>query len=1375
MPQPIWITPAGSIGVIPEEIFFSQDLSATIAPFDHLATCTATAATTNRITCTDATDAVPGRAVIFTGTTFGGITQNITYWVLARISATEFTISANADSATPVTLTAASGSMTATFYQRIYYRLQAGNLPAGCQLSIGGGVTGVPQAVSTVQGVPTEVSADVTSKFTVRAFTLTAAGNIDAIADRTFTLTITGDDPALWITPEGSIGTFFDGSEVNIQLQYTDADPGDTIAVRLVAGQLPLGLSVSDTGRITGYVRPFPDEENPPGYDLNPISVAPFDFISAAISKNYQFTLEVSDGVNTDLRTFTIFVYNRAASTADDSLLTGDNTFVTADVIPDRAPFILNFDPTNIGTIRGDNYFAYRFIGQDFDTSQIEYVISVNEGFGLPPGLELDQYSGWYYGFVPDVGVTETTYSFFIQARQRSIVCTATDTATNRITCDNTARSDVYINAEIEFEGVTFGGLQAGVTYFVKQIISQTEFTVSVVPDGATVNLTTGSGRMLCVTEDLPRSRLYPFSLTVTGDVDREVIWLTPPNLGTVINGDTSLLSVAAVNRGGSQLFYTLRSGGFNELPPGLRLLPSGEIAGRVTFNTFGIDLGATTFDVNQTVTTFDYTFRFTVNAFAEDPKVSLFKLSQVRVINGGTGYSSAPTLTFNTPSGATARQATATAVVVGGSVTRVTVTDSGADYPGPATVTIDGVGTGLQLEVVMQFVSFKRIISTFREFTIRIDREYNRPYQNLYALAMPTESDRELIQSLLANRDIFVPDYVYRPDDPNFGVSTQVRYLHAVGLDPDTLETYVNSLDLNHYHKQLVLGQVNTAQATDSAGNVIYEVVYSRIIDDLVNDQGQSVSKQVNLPYAVPDPADISSLIAQVYPNSLINMRDQVIDSVGQLARTLPLWMTSKQVDGRILGFTPAWVMCYTKPDRARQIAYYLQQEFGARTNLVDFDLDRWIIDGALTKNWDPAQQQWTPTPNLTTFDRVNTTGFRDRGAVTAATTLALTDIDGRNIGEINALGGIDGNTWIQIPGRTPPPGTSVTIDNGSTIIFVKQQDFERYLSTDAAYTTGGTLFDEGEVNGEPGSFDFGDQNNAPDSFDFGTIVPAGTQSACTQTLAATDSILCESTLGMTQDDRVWFTGTVFGDIDDDTSTGLVQLYYIYEVESVTATATNSLTNLITVADTSLLEDGDEIWIEDDGTAIGGIVPTGAGDLPTPYYVIGDPGSTQFQISTVRGGTPLALSTDTGSMTVYLPRFKVATTPDAEAPETLTDSTGSMLVNYGNDRMAIWEIEILAGDVVRLNRSSQTVARDFVETTQGSQFDPGTQLFRPQEAQLGLDVVAWAPLITEVEVVTSETTFDLGSMQFIEPIDIYEPTDAYDKYIVFPKTTILA
>jgi hypothetical protein len=229
----------------------------------------------------------------------------------------------------------------------------------------------------------------------------------------------------------------------------------------------------------------------------------------------------------------------------------------------------------------------------------------------------------------------------------------------------------------------------------------------------------------------------------------------------------------------------------------------------------------------------------------------------------------------------------------------------------------------------------------------------------------MPPENDRALLTSLLQNADIFPQNLLYRPQDPNFGVATKVVYWHAYGLAPEIIDTYVEALNLNHYEKNLVLGSIETAQALDADGNVVYEVVYSRVVDNLSNNQGDSVGKEVALAYPLQDGTTI------VYPNSLVDMRTQVIDTVGQISNVLPSWMISKQPNGQILGFTPAWVIAYTKPGKSGQISYNIKTIFGQRLNLVDFDVDRYELDNLLTKNWNRETQQWNPTPpSLTTFD---------------------------------------------------------------------------------------------------------------------------------------------------------------------------------------------------------------------------------------------------------------------------------------------------------------------------------------------------------------------------------------------------------------------
>ena len=858
MAQPIWITPAGNLGVIPEGVFFQLNLEA---------------------------------------------------------------------------IEAGQGNIS--------FSLIAGSLPAGIQLTATGSVTGVPVAVARVQGVPLDVSADVTSKFTIRA----ASQDIPPrVRDRTFQITITGDDVPEFTTPAGSLGTFYDGDRINIQIGYTDTDPADTVIVRLAGGELPIGVTVSPTGLISGNIQPAPDVNEPAGYDLTPVYSLPYDFVVSAINKNYQFTLEVTDGRNSNLRTFEFFVYDRDTITADNTTITADNTVVTADETTERRPFIINSEPSDLGLVRSDNYYAYQFIGNDYDTPSLFYAISADQGSELPPGLELDPVTGWYYGYIPDQGITEIDYSFNIVAYQDefvgNIICSATTSGTNRITCVST--ESIGSGQPLVFTGTAFGGIVAAPTqiYYVLAVVNPTQFTVTEYLESNTaVTLTTAAGAM---TANLPvASDPYLFNITIAGNIDAEVTWLTDSDLGILDNGDVSLLKVEAVNRGGRELEYRLESGAFNELPQGLELLPTGDISGRVSFNTFAIDLGHTTFDQD---TTWDSSFRFTVNAYSQE------------IVSG-------------------------------------------------------------------QLVD---VVSVFKEFFVQVRREYNKPYQNLEVQAMPPANDRELIAELLTNDNIFVPDYIFRPTDPYFGKADRVVYQHAFGLDPDTQDRYVESLYLNHYWKELVLGSIETAQAVDAAGNVIYEVVYSSVVDDLVNNQDQSVGKIVNLAYPIATPGNPQT--TQAYPNSLANMRDQVIDVVGQISTKLPLWMTSKQPDRRVLGFTPAWVICYTQPGRSRQIAYYIATQFGQQLNRVDFKVDRYVLGTELSRNWDTVTQRWTPTPNLTTFDRFNTGSNTFIGTVDIATDLAYSDVNNRTLDYINALGGLDG---------------VISAINNNTLIFVKQQDY--------------------------------------------------------------------------------------------------------------------------------------------------------------------------------------------------------------------------------------------------------------------------------------------------------------------------------------------
>jgi hypothetical protein len=801
MAQPVWVTPAGSLGTIPEGLFYQVPLIAYEPELSIPITSVATTGTT--VTYNFSTQSsipfLTGTTILVSGfdpATFDG----------------RYTVTASTASSVTVTSTATGPVSTFGIIQTaVQFEVIAGELPAGVQVETNGLLAGVPLAVASVQGVPQEVSRDVTSKFAVRAYTETVINNIKVVnrlADRTFTITVTGQDAPEFVTPAGNIATYYDGSLVEgLQIEYTDTDPDEIVIIRLVAGSLPPGTTINSQGLITGFIQPIGNFDAQAGYsrDGQGYDEFPFDFSTRSVDQVYEFTLQVSDGVNSNLRTFTITVYSRNNLTADNTTLTADNTFVTADATPVRAPIILTPEGS-IGVVQNDNYFAFQFTGLDLDGDLFEYVafhLAPGEiaGTGIP-GLTLDPSSGWLYGYIPDLGQTEVTYDFYL--------------------------------------------------------------------------------RVFKINDPLVISQDYNYSLSINGSVNTTVIWLTESFLGTIDNGGVSTFAVEARNLAGIPLLYRLLSGSDSSLPQGLQLLATGEIAGRVSFNTFALDGGTTTFDVGSRTgeTTFDLTNTFTVNAYSADGLVSVSKT-----------------------------------------------------------------------------------------FTIRVVRRYNEPYENLYIEAMPPFGSRAIIDDLLTNNNIFDPELIYRSADPNFGIATRVVYEHAFGLTSATLAEYVQSLNLNHYWKNLTLGNIKTARALASDGSVLYEVVYSEIIDNLVNNQGQTVGKEVVLPF--PITGNDSTELTLVYPNGLVNMRDQVIDVVGQISNVLPRWMLSTQTNGKVLGFVPAWVICYTKPGKSGQIAYNIQTQFAEPLNKIDFEVDRYELDRYLTKNWDTETQNWTPSPpTITTFD---------------------------------------------------------------------------------------------------------------------------------------------------------------------------------------------------------------------------------------------------------------------------------------------------------------------------------------------------------------------------------------------------------------------
>ena len=757
--------------------------------------------------------------------------------------------------------------------ETLYYTMIAGELPEGIQCRKTGLIEGVPKAVSSVQGVPLEVGENVTSKFTVRVYTENEDESIYRVADRTFSITVTGQDIPEWTTAAGSLGTFIDGNQVNIQLGYQDPDPGQTVTTNLLSGTLPPGITLSDQGLLSGVLQPvikLPGDALS-GYDITPFDKYGLDIATRSSSQNYQFTVEVTDGKDSNIRTWTMYVYSRDDLTADSGILTADIGTLTVDLSTQRTPY-LTTPSSDLGTVRHDNFFAYKFDAVDTDGDAIEYSISTGAGIGfdedgslfdetgigfdrgtlsLPPGLAIDSDTGWFYGTIPNQGLTKNTYTFGIQ-----VLKTAYPTV---------------------------------------------------------------------------KSPLTYFTITIIGNIDTDVTWLTPTStvgattnvIGTITNGEVSKLNVEAQMLSGAQVEYRLKTGTNSSLPQGLSLMSSGNIVGMASFQGFTLDSGTTTFDEELGTrlvvdpTTYDRTYTFEVEAYNAEKQIATTKI-----------------------------------------------------------------------------------------FNIIIDQKYTRPYETLYIKALTEQQDRATLKSLLDNQDVLNIDWLYRPDDPNFGKATSVEYQHAFGLYSSSLDDYVTAMQLNHYRKNLVLGEIKTAQALDANDNVIYEVVYSEINGALLNNDGKSVSLSV----ALDTTANINGVdYTTVYPASLLNMQTRLINQTGQFGEILPDWMKSKQTDGQVLGFTPAWVIAYTKPGRSKQIAYNIGQNFTGKLNTIDFTIDRYIIDRRASQHWDFTNEKWL-TGLETSFDDNNIpSSLTFKTNVDLATRLGMNQIHGKTISALAALGGID------------------------------------------------------------------------------------------------------------------------------------------------------------------------------------------------------------------------------------------------------------------------------------------------------------------------------------------------------------------------------
>ena len=349
------------------------------------------------------------------------------------------------------------------------------------------------------------------------------------------------------------------------------------------------------------------------------------------------------------------------------------------------------------------------------------------------------------------------------------------------------------------------------------------------------------------------------------------------------------------------------------------------------------------------------------------------------------------------------------------------------------------------------------------KEFSIDVVRRDERPYENLYLTLLAPREQREIYANVLNNTDTIPPDYVYRQYDPWFGKNNLRKVLFMTGLDPDNISTYITALQQNHYNKTLNFGELKTAIATDDNFNPVYEVVYLELIDEQVNAAGLGPNASISWPTN-------SVGVSTVYPNSFPNMTNRLADVVGYQNRgILPRWMTSRQPNGTVLGFTRALVLCYTKPGYSPEVAYRIQQTL-TDFNMIQFSVDRYEYDDILSNNFikDPVTGTGNITANTTSTSVTgNSTIFSNELQI--GSTLYVSNVAIGNVANISS------NTTLTLYANASTNVANLSYTYNNSFVVISYTEGTGYISanTSSNIVTGNTanISGSGTITGIEGN----------------------------------------------------------------------------------------------------------------------------------------------------------------------------------------------------------------------------------------------------------------------------------------------------------------
>lgn len=669
--------------------------------------------------------------------------------------------------------------------------LIAGNLPKGMRLQ-----------GSQLLGTPLEVPRETTYEFVLRA----TYQNV--INDRTYKIIVQGADEPAWITkedllPVGISGQYFilDSAPIDFQLEAIDQDTSAGQKLEYFMGnrdgELPPGITLTTDGKLVGIVDPILAIEK--AQSAGKFDDSPYDFQSKS---GYDWSVRPNNGYDSYFYDTTIYGLS----------------------VPTTSPKKLNrYYQFTVNVSDGDSIIKRKFriyvVGDDFFRADTT-VMQVGAG-----------------SFTADISHLRTpiwiTPRDFGYRRANNYVTLKLDIidpntlvglVSYNLSSKNDDDTDSILPPGLTLDATT--GEIAGYTPYLPAVTQEYKFTVNarrIEVDQEKIQFqqfafeatpkNTLNIKVNKLGEFAQRAVNLEFSLEgyaykvlsiITGDTEFDVLNLDKPIHKALIKGDTidlGTISVLQQEIAEKKKTFTVKLLG--EVDSTIKWITP-ENLGSISSNFIS------TLNVVATTTVPNAVLLYSLESGSLPPGLSLsFDGEIIGKINS-----------FGTTSNK-----------------GLTVFDSQG-------LIIDGNTTSIDRKFQFNIKAQDQFgySAIQRNFEITVADPDDKLYSNIYAQPYMKESLRADYTSIINDAEIFDSDYIYRPNDPNFGLQRKIKMLIYAGIETTAIQNYVAAASKNHKKKKLIMGNIKTAVAkTPGTNDVVYEVVYVEVIDPANPKKGKT------------------------------------------------------------------------------------------------------------------------------------------------------------------------------------------------------------------------------------------------------------------------------------------------------------------------------------------------------------------------------------------------------------------------------------------------------------------------------------------------------------------------------------------------------